>query len=91
MSLSLKFMLFDSTRRVKKQYGFLVSSGFLLSRKVWWELQFVSFCTKFRYFEDQNGQNGDHMKINFDYIQIQKWMSRKVRAEKFYGKSEPFV
>ena len=58
MSLTLKIKLFDSTRGAKKQYGFLVSSGSLLSRKVWWGFQFVSFCIKFRYFEHQNGQNG---------------------------------
>ena len=34
---------------------------------------------------------GDHMKMNFDYIQIQKWMSRTVRAKKLDGKSGQFV
>ena len=27
-------------------------------------------------------QRGDHMKMNFDYFQIQKWMLQTVRAEK---------
>ena len=27
-------------------------------------------------------QRGDHIKINFDYFQIQKWMLQTVRAEK---------
>ena len=27
-------------------------------------------------------QKRDHMKINFDYFQIQKWMLQTVRAEK---------
>ena len=27
-------------------------------------------------------QRGDHMKIKFDYFQIQKWMLQTVRAEK---------
>ena len=26
--------------------------------------------------------NGDHMEMHFDYFQIQKWMLKKVRAEK---------
>ena len=26
-------------------------------------------------------QRGDHMKINFDYFQMQKWMLQIVRAE----------
>ena len=32
-------------------------------------------------FRDQNGPK-DHMKMNFDYFQIQKWMLQTVRAEK---------
>ena len=27
-------------------------------------------------------QRGDHMKMNFDYFQIQKWMLQTVRVEK---------
>ena len=27
-------------------------------------------------------QMGDHIKINFEYFQIQKWMLQTVRAEK---------
>ena len=27
-------------------------------------------------------QTGDHMKMNFEYFQIQKWMLQTVRAEK---------
>ena len=34
---------------------------------------------------------GDHMKINFDYIQIQRCMSRTVRAKKLDGKSGQIV
>ena len=30
---------------------------------------------KFRYFADQNGPKGDHMKMNFDNFQMQKWDS----------------
>ena len=32
-------------------------------------------------------QKGDGMKINFEYFQIQKWMSQTVRAEKVDGKN----
>ena len=28
------------------------------------------------------GQMGNHVKMNFDYFQIQKWMLQKVRAKK---------
>ena len=28
------------------------------------------------------GQRGNHVKMNFDYFQIQKWMLQKVRAKK---------
>ena len=27
-------------------------------------------------------QKGDHMKMNFGYFQIQKWMLQAIRAEK---------
>ena len=27
-------------------------------------------------------QSGDHMKMNFDYLEIQKWMLQTVRVEK---------
>ena len=27
-------------------------------------------------------QRGDHMKMNVDYFQIQKWMSETIRAKK---------
>ena len=36
-------------------------------------------------------KKGDHVKIKFDYIQIQKWMSRTVRTKKLDEKSEAFV
>ena len=32
----------------------------------------VAFGQKFRYFTDQNGPRGDHVKMNSDYFQIQK-------------------
>ena len=36
-----------------KQYGFLVISGCLFSRKVWWAVRIDSFCPKVRYFTEQ--------------------------------------
>ena len=41
-----------------KQCGFLVTSGCLLSRKVWWVVWIGSFLPKLRYFTDQNGRKG---------------------------------
>ena len=35
--------------------GFLVTSGCLLSRKVWWVVWIGSFWPKLRYFKNQNG------------------------------------
>ena len=32
----------------------------------------VAFGKKLRYFTDQNGAKRDHMKMNFEYFQIQK-------------------
>ena len=42
----------------------------------------VAFGQKWRYFTDQHGPKGDHMKMNFEYFQIQKLMLQTVRAEK---------
>ena len=32
-------------------------------------------------------QKGDHMKMNFDYFQTQKWMLQTVRTEKVDAKN----
>ena len=37
--------------------------------------------------ETRMDQRGDHMKTNFDYFQIQKWMPQTIRAEKIDGKN----
>ena len=34
-----------------------------------------------RYFIDQSGPKEDHMIMNFDYYQIQKWILQTVRVE----------
>ena len=36
-------------------------------------------------------QSGDHMKTNFEYFQIEKWMLQTVRAEKIAKKMKSFV
>ena len=36
-------------------------------------------------------QTEDHIKMNFDYFQIKKWMLQTVRAEKVDEKMESFV
>ena len=67
----------------KTWYGFLVNSGCLLSRKLWWAVLIGSFCPKLRYFTDQNEPKRDgHMKMDFDYFQIQKWTFQTVIAKK---------
>ena len=33
------------------------------------------------------GQRGNHMKMNFDYFQIQKWMLQTIRAENVDGQN----
>ena len=42
----------------KTQFRFLVTSGCLNSREVWWGLWIGSFGQKLRYFTDQNGPKG---------------------------------
>ena len=50
---------FLGSSRGAKQYGFLLTSGCLLSRKVLWTVQIGSFWPKLRYFTDQTGPNED--------------------------------
>ena len=49
----------------KTYYGFLVSSGCLLSRKVWWVVRIGSFFSKLRYFTKQNGPKGGPRENEF--------------------------
>ena len=37
------------------------------------------------------GQNSNHIKMNLDYIQIQKWMLQKLRSQKVDEKKGSFV
>ena len=65
-----------------------VTSGCLLPRKICWAIRIGSFCSKLRYFTDQNIPKGDHKKMKFDHFQIQKWILQTVRAEKVDQKME---
>ena len=61
----------------------LVSSGCLLSRKIWWTVQIGSFCPNFfGEFVGQDGLKEGLHENEFDYFQIQKWKLQIVRAEK---------
>ena len=61
----------------------------LLSRKVWWAAQIGSFWPKVDVFyrskwimEGGDGGVGDHIKMNFEYFQMQKWIFQTTAAEK---------
>ena len=49
---------FFASPQGEKQYRFLITSGCLLSRWVWWVVWIGSFCPKLRYFTSQNGPKG---------------------------------
>ena len=71
-------------RQVDKiYYRFLVLSG-----KVWWTFLIGSFWPKIEAFYGPKWTKrvGGHMKRNFEYFQIQKWMSQTIRAGKADGK-----
>ena len=40
-----------------------------------------------RHFTDPNGPKEDHMKMNFESFQIQKWMLQTINSEKVGGKN----
>ena len=51
----------------------------------------VAFSQKLRYQTDQNGPKGDHIKINSEYFQIQKWILQTVRSKKSDEENVPFL
>ena len=53
--------------------------------------ELVAFDQKLRYFTDQTGEGGDHMKMNFKYFQIQKWKLQTVATGKVEEKKYSFV
>lgn len=57
------------------------------SRKVWQDSESVAFAQSWRILQTRVSQSGDHMKMSFDYSQIQKWMLQIARVEKVYEKS----
>ena len=42
----------------------------------------VAFDQNWGILQTRMDQNRDHMKINFDFFQIQKWMLQTVEVEK---------
>ena len=65
----------------KTWYEFLVTSGCLVSRKVWWVSEVVAFSQNWGTLQTRMDQRGDHIKMNFDYFQIRKWMLQTVREQ----------
>ena len=60
----------------------LVTSGCLLLKKKYDGLsELVAFAQNWGVLQARMDQSGDHMKMNFDYFQIQKWILQTVRAE----------
>ena len=74
----------------KISYGFLLTSGCLVSRKVWWAVRMiVAFAQNWCFLQTRMDQRwAEHMKINLDYFQIQKWILQTVRTEKVDEKNE---
>ena len=59
-----------------------MTSGFAVSRKLWWVVRIGSFCPKCSDFTDKNGLKVGHIIIDFEYFEIQNWMLQTVRADK---------
>ena len=51
--------------RTKHNMGFF---NLRVPRKIWWAVRICSFCSKLRYFTDQNRPKGGHKKMNFDHF-----------------------
>ena len=51
----------------------------------------VAFDQNWGILQIKMDQSGDHTKMNFDFFQIQIWMSQTVRVEKVDKKMESFV
>ena len=51
----------------------------------------VAFAQNWGILYTKMDQRGDHMKVNCDYFQIQKWMLQTVRAENDDEKIGTFV
>ena len=66
----------------KTWHRFLVTSGCLLSGKVWWAIQISSFWRKIEVFYWPEWTKVMNLKMNLKYFQIQKCMLQSGRAEK---------
>ena len=71
MSCSLKKWVFGSGGWTK-QYRFLITSGCLLSRKVWWAVRSSNFWRKIEVFYRPEWTKVMNLKMNFKHFQIQK-------------------
>ena len=49
---------------------------------MWWDVRIGSFWPKMDVFYTPEWTKCPHMKVSFEYFQIQKWMSQTVRVEK---------
>ena len=70
---------------------FLVTSGCLLSGKIWWAIQISSFWQRIEVFYRPEWIEIMNLKINFKYFQIPKWMLQAGRAEKVDEKMGLFL
>ena len=66
----------------------LVTSRCLISSKVWWAVQIGRFWPKIEvFYKPESTTWRDHMKMNFEYFQIQNWMLQTVSTGKVDEKS----
>ena len=66
----------------KTKYGFLVTSGVYFLEKYDGLSESVAFAQNWGILQTRIEQRIDHMKMNSDHFEIQKWMSQTVRVEK---------
>ena len=50
-----------------------------------------AFAQNWGILQTRIDQRWDHMKMNFEYFQMKKWMLQTIRAEKVDEKVESFV
>ena len=72
MSWSLKKWVLAPSEWTKRKIDFQEPQGVYFLEKCDDLSESVAFGQELRYFTDQNGQKGDHMKIDLEYFQIQK-------------------
>ena len=62
---SISWYLFLAALRGQNIIWILVTSGCLLSRKIWWAVRIGNLCSKLRYFTDQNRPKGGLQENEF--------------------------